>query len=53
MITSLSELYFRSRTFIFLVQTKKVIMGISKVLPDTYNEGYIHLFQPEHTHKIH
>ena len=25
---------------------------ISEVWPDTYDEGYVHQFQPEPTHKI-
>ena len=66
MITSLSELYFRFRRFILLVQTKKSdfyelwqqhkllkTMEMSEVGPDTYDERYIHQFQPEPTHKIH
>ena len=28
-------------------------MEMSEVWPDTYNERYIHQFQPEATHKIH
>ena len=28
-------------------------MKMSEAWPDTYNKGYIHQFQPEHTHKIH
>ena len=27
-------------------------MEMSEVWPDTYDEGYIHQFQPEPTHKI-
>ena len=57
MITSLSELYLRFRRFILLVQTKKKsdfyelwqqyklmrTMEISEVLPDTYDEKYMHI----------
>ena len=28
-------------------------MQISEAWPDIYDEGYIHQFQPELTHKIH
>ena len=28
-------------------------MEMSEVSPDTYNEGYIHQFKPEATHKTH
>ena len=61
-ITSLSELYFWFRRFILLVQTKYEVwqqhkllktMKMSEVWPDTYDEGHIHQFQPEPTHKIH
>ena len=66
MITSLSELYFRFRRFILLLQTKKndlyelwqqhkllKTMEMGEAYPDAYVEGYIHQFQPEPTHKIH
>ena len=62
MTTSLPELYFRSRRFILLVQKKKKkknylnyssSTSCCEVWPDTYDEGYIHLFQSELTHKIH
>ena len=55
---------FRFRRFILLVQTEKKFyklwqqhkqlktMEISEVWPDTYDEGYIHQFQPEPTHKF-
>ena len=57
----LACLNFRFRRFILLVQTKEVIsmnyvsstMLMSEVWPDTYDEGYIHQFQPEPIHKIH
>ena len=65
-ITSLSEILFRFRRFIMLVQTKKSdfyelwqqhkqhkTMKISESWPDTYHEGFIHECQPELTHKIH
>ena len=65
-INSLSELYFRFRRFILLVQTRKKdfyellqqhkqlkTMEMCEAWPDIYNEWYIHQFQPEHTHKIH
>ena len=65
-ITSLSELYFRFRRFILLVQMKKVIsMNYDRSTsnwkpwrwmrfwPDTFGEGYIHQFQLEPTRKIH
>ena len=52
MITSLSELYFRFKRFVLLVQTKKSdfyelrqqqkllkTIEMSGVRPDTYNEG--------------
>ena len=67
-ITSLSELYFKFRRFILLVQMKKKkkdfydlgqqhkllkTMEMSAVWPVSYDEGYIHQFQPEPTHKIH
>ena len=66
MITSLSELYFRIQKFLLLVQMKKSdfyeikqhqkqlkTMEISEAWPDTFDEGYIHQFQSEPTHKIH
>ena len=31
----------------------EMTMGMSEAWPDIYNEGYIHNFQPEPTHKIH
>ena len=52
---SLSEPYFRFRRFILLLQLeKKISMSKwhSEVWPDTYDEGYIHQFQPELAHKI-
>ena len=60
----LACLNFKFRRFILLVQPKKVIsmkydsstsktMEISEVWLDTYDEGYIHQFQPEPTQKIH
>ena len=65
-ITSLCELYFRFRRFIILVHTKKVIsmtMAAAQAAEnhgddwgltcDTFNEGYIHQFQPERTRNIH
>ena len=58
MITRLFELYFRSRRFIFLIQTKKKgfyelwqqhnqlkTMGMNKTWPDIYNERSMHQFQ--------
>ena len=65
MITSLTELYFRFRRFILLVEMKKLILKevaavqaaenqeMSETSPDTFNEGYIHQFHPEPTHRIH
>ena len=57
MITRLFELYFRSRRFIFLIQTKKRILWTmaaaqpaenhedEKTWPDIYNERNMHQFQ--------
>ena len=65
MINSLCELYFRFRRFIVstnkksdfyeLQQQHKQLktMEVSEAWPDTYDEGYIHQFQPELTDKIH
>ena len=64
MIASLSELYFRFRRFILLLQMEKndfyellqqlllKTMELSEFWTDTYNEGYMHQFQPGLTHKI-
>ena len=64
--TSLSELHFRFRRFTLWVQMKKRYlyelwqqhkqlnaMEMNEAWPDTYDEGYIHQFQPTTTHKIH
>ena len=63
-ITSLSKLYFRFRKFTLSTNKKSYFyepwqqhkqlktMEMSEVWPDTYNEGYIHQFQPEPTHKL-
>ena len=63
-ITRLPELYFRFKSFILLVQTKKSnfyklwqqqkqlkTMKMSEAWPDTFDEGYIHQLQPELSHK--
>ena len=67
MITSRSELYFRFRRCILLVQKKKVIsmnwflwqqhkqlkiIEMSEAQPDTYDDEYMHQFQHDLTHKI-
>ena len=63
-ITSLPEPYFRFKRFILLVQIidfyelwqqhkQLKATEMSEALSDIYNEGYIHQFQPEPTHKIH
>ena len=64
-IIYMSELYFRFRRFIVgtnekrdfyeLWQHHKMLntMEMSEVWPNTHDEGYIHQFQPEPTHKIH
>ena len=63
-ITSLPEPYFRFKRFILLVQTidfyelwqqykQLKAMEMSEALSDIYNEGYIHQFPPEPTHKSH
>ena len=64
-ITCLSKLYFRFRRFILLLHTKKWFMwtmaatqkaknhGGEWGLTWPLNEGYIHQFQPEPTHKSH
>ena len=45
MITNLSELHFRCRRFILLVQTKEVIVqGMKEVWTDIYDDGYIYKF---------
>ena len=60
------ELYFKFRKEIYAVATKEKIdfyelwqqhkqvktMAMSEAWPDTYNEEYIHQFQPEPSHKI-
>ena len=51
MITRLSELYFRFRRFIQQHKQLKT-MEIIEAWPDTYNEGYIHQFQPKPTKKF-
>ena len=66
MITSLPELYFKIQKicsvgtnkksdFYELWQEQKLLktMELNEVSPDTYNEGFIHQFQPEPIHKIH
>ena len=67
MITILSELYFRFRRSILLIQINKQkrdlyelwqqyrqlkTIEMREAWPGTYGEGYIHQFQPEFTHKI-
>ena len=65
-ITSLSELYFRIRRFILLVQTKKgdfcelwqqhkqlKTMEMRETWADIFYEGYVPQVQPEPNHKIH
>ena len=34
-------------------KSSKKTMDVSEAWPDTYDEEYIHQFQPEPTHKIH
>ena len=58
-IAGLSELYFRFREFYSVSTNKKSelwqlhkhlkTMEMSEASPDTYDEGYIHQFQPEPT----
>ena len=47
--------YQKKKSFYELWQQHKLLkaMEMSEVWPDTFDEGYIHEFQPETPHKIH
>ena len=58
-LLQIQKIYFvgtnKKRDFYELWQQHKLSKTIkmSEVSPDTYDEGYMHQFQPKPTHKIH